>query len=138
MAKEKTKLCVITDPYELPIRGRINGPILTPSEFTMSEIRALLVARFNVFEVNPHNRKEKVKLTFANLNNQNYAPVKKERVIKKPTPPKQNGIFSTPNKLRERALNSGPISASHEIIKEAPLEREEPIEFESVDSPDIF
>ena len=108
MAKEKTKLCIVTDPYELPIRGRVNGPILSPSEFTMSELRSLLVARFNVYEVNPHNRSEKTKLTFANLNNDNYMPIKKHRNIKKSAPPKS--VFTTRNPLRDRALGKAPVT----------------------------
>ena len=87
MADIKTKLCIIKDPYPLPIRGKINGPVLKPSEFTIDELRQLLVGHFDVWEVDPHNKKNKIKLSFGNLGKDNFAPVKREKIV--PTP----GIF---------------------------------------------
>jgi len=83
MATEITKLCVIPDYYHpLPIRGMVNGPVIKPSKFTMTEIRALVAANIKIYEVNPHNKKERVRLTFNNLNEEHFQPVKRERVIR--------------------------------------------------------
>ena len=112
MVKEKSKLCIIEDPYELPIRGRINGPILTPSEFSMSELRQLLVAHVKVYEVNPRNKKEKVKLTFQNLGKDNFVPMKKERILSTPAPKKNVSI--TPKPFRQ-AKNEVPNIITQEV-----------------------
>ena len=123
MADKDTILCVITDPYPLPIRGGVNGPILVPSKFTVDEIRHLLVARFHVFAVNPHNKKERTQITFRNLGTEIYPPVKKERVVSTKRP------ASSTDKV---------MGAKKPTVFQNRNEKKEIQEMDIVDSPDFF
>ena len=82
------KLCVI--PYDGPIQelGGIRGPIVRPTKIQISVLITLINRGIPVMEVNPRNPKERIRLTFRNVNSQIFkmqapavAQPKKEDVI---------------------------------------------------------
>lgn len=62
----------------LPIKGGINGPILTPVELDNSEVILLITKGYDVREVNPYNEKECVRLTRLNHNKIKFTKPEKE------------------------------------------------------------
>lgn len=77
----KTKLCIITTCAELPIMGGIHGPLHTPSPLTYREIITLINNGIDVYEVNPKNRSQKVKLTSFNAVKENFTTDKEVQVV---------------------------------------------------------
>lgn len=77
----KTKMCIITTCAELPIMGGIHGPLHTPSPLTYREIITLINNGIDVYEVNPRNKSEKVKLTSTNAIKENFSNIKEVQVV---------------------------------------------------------
>lgn len=76
-----TKLCIVVSGGTLPILGGISGPILSPSKITISDIVTLLNAGKEVYEVNPWNRSQKVKLTTMNALDENFTRKSSTNII---------------------------------------------------------
>lgn len=77
----KSKLCIITTCAELPIMGGIHGPLHTPSPLTPREIITLINNGIEVYEVNPLNKSEKVRLTATNAVKENFTIKKEVKVV---------------------------------------------------------
>lgn len=76
------KLCTITNSGPIPELGGIRGPVTKPTELPMTLIRTLINEGYTIYEVNPMNRNEKVRLTFGNVNTVNfYKKVKKTQPV---------------------------------------------------------
>lgn len=76
------KLCTISNSGPIPELGGIRGPITKPTELSMTLIRTLINEGYTIYEVNPMNRNEKVRLTFSNVNSVNfYKKVKKAQSV---------------------------------------------------------
>ena len=71
---------LVTVNYNGPIieLGSICGPISTPSQLTIDAISRLVLNKKEVWEYNPNNKREKVRLTFSNLNKDNFNKKKDE------------------------------------------------------------
>ena len=72
---KKTKYVTIESSGKLEPLGGISGPITTPSYIDISVIVSLINMRKVVYEVNPANRNEKIRLTRLNVFNDNFASV---------------------------------------------------------------
>ena len=68
----KTKLVTIESYGKLHALGGIMGPIITPCRIDISTIIMLMNSGKIVYEVNPSNVKEKVRLTRLNVNKDNF------------------------------------------------------------------
>lgn len=71
---------LVTVNYNGPIieLGSICGPISTPSQLTIDAISRLVLNKKEVWEYNPNNKREKVRLTLSNLNKDNFNKKKDE------------------------------------------------------------
>ena len=72
------KLCVILSEGIIPELGNLRGPVVKPTKIDTSIIISLVNNGFLVEEVNPRNYNERVRLTFANINSNNFLPKKKK------------------------------------------------------------
>lgn len=70
MAKEK--LCVVLADGRIPELGGIIGPVAVPTKIAYSSIVSMLNRGLPVYEVNPKNVNERVRLTFRNVNAVNF------------------------------------------------------------------
>lgn len=98
LSMDDTKLVVIKTTSSIPELGGISGPVTTPTELPIKKILQLVNGHRLVYEVNPDNYKEQVKLTISNIRDVNFkkAPVaakveapkkqdaKKEEAVKVP------------------------------------------------------
>ena len=66
------KIVVMT--MGIPELGGISGPILTPQDFPIGIVQALVNSRRKVYECNPKNPSERILLTISNVNANNFAP----------------------------------------------------------------
>lgn len=81
MAKEK--LCVVLAEGRIPELGGILGPVSVPTKIARSSIIAMLNRGLPIYEVNPKNVNERVKLTFKNVNSVNFmTKVRKSEPVK--------------------------------------------------------
>jgi hypothetical protein len=72
---EARKLCIIKTNGPIPELGYITGPVLTPCKIRMSDLRRLVGNGKAVYELNPKNPEEIVKLTVQNIERDNFAPI---------------------------------------------------------------
>ena len=123
----KTKLCIITTCAELPIMGGIHGPLHTPSPLTYREIITLINNGIDVYEVNPKNRSQKVKLTAFNAVKENFATNKEVQVVP-----------SLIKDAKEKAEDNKPITKAvkTEVVKEQVNKPEAEIKNEAKDKSD--
>lgn len=66
------KLIVVKSIGRLPIYGGISGPITNPTLMKETDIISLINNRKDVYEVNPYNNEEIIKLTRTNYNKINF------------------------------------------------------------------
>lgn len=66
------KLITIESQCELPELGGVMGPIKAPVEMTIPKIISLINRGLVVYDVNPKNKKEKVRLTTTNVRTDNF------------------------------------------------------------------
>lgn len=66
------KLIIVKSIGRLPIYGGISGPITTPTLMKETDIVSLINNRKDVYEVNPYNNEETIKLTRINYNKINF------------------------------------------------------------------
>ena len=69
-----TKKIVVMTMGIIPELGGISGPILTPQDFPIGIVQALVNSRRKVYECNPKNPSERILLTISNVNANNFAP----------------------------------------------------------------
>ncbi len=62
------KLYVILTAKKINCLNHITGPVTTPTELDPVDALDLVRSGFDVYEVNPYNKKEKVKVTVYNFN----------------------------------------------------------------------
>ena len=85
LSMDDTKLVVIKTTGTIPELGGISGPVTTPSEFPIKKILQMVNGHRLVYEVNPKNYKEQVKLTISNIRQVNFkkeAPAQKAETKK--------------------------------------------------------
>lgn len=123
----KTKLCIITTCAELPIMGGIHGPLHTPSPLTYREIITLINNGIDVYEVNPKNRSQKVKLTAFNAVKENFTTNKEVQVVS-----------SFIKDAKEKAEDNKPVvkTVKTEVVKEQVNKPEAEIKNEAKDKSD--
>lgn len=75
MAKknEAVKLVTIETKGSIVELGGISGPVINPTILPISTIVALLNGHKKVFEVNPANKDEKIRLSLKNVRTENFA-----------------------------------------------------------------
>ena len=78
-----TKLVTIESAGKISILGGIQGPITNPCRLSTDSIIELINSGKIVYEVNPKNSKEKIRLTRLNVYKTNFASTIKETVDKK-------------------------------------------------------
>lgn len=84
----KRKLATIESAGKISALGGLNGPFMTPKYYDIDILISLVNANKIVYEVNPYNRKEKIRLTRQNILADNFAQsVKKDttKIINKPS-----------------------------------------------------
>ena len=69
---EKTKYIIIESYGPISTLGGISGPIKTPFKLEVSKIVKLICERKVVYEVNPLNKNEKIRLTRNNISKNNF------------------------------------------------------------------
>ena len=76
----KEKLCVVPTDGRIAELGGIIGPVSRPTKISYSAIVSMLNRGVPVYEVNPKNVNERVRLNFRNVNSVNFFPkVKKSQ-----------------------------------------------------------
>lgn len=68
----RTKYVTIESPGKISVLGGLLGPITTPSYIDINIIISLINSGKVVYEVNPSNVKEKIRLTRKNVLNYNF------------------------------------------------------------------
>lgn len=84
------KLVIIESAGPIEALGGISGPIKTPSSLSTNVISDLINSGKVVYEINPRNYNEKVKLTRLNVNTNNFQSNVKKTVENKREIIKQN------------------------------------------------
>ena len=102
----RTKLVTIETSGKIRELGGITGPITTPCKLDMNIIISLINSGKVVYEVNPENKTEKVRLTRSNLSGDNFVkpePIKKV-YQKVETKPETKCSHKNYNKHRENVV----------------------------------
>ena len=76
-----SKLCVILTDGAIPELGNARGPITRPTRIPRNAVISIMNRGLNIQEVNPRNFNERVKLTFSNINSNNFLPKPKKPVV---------------------------------------------------------
>lgn len=74
------KLVTIESGGPIRVMGGISGPIKTPTSLSTTAIISLINDNMVVYEVNPKNYNEKIRLTRLNINSDNFKTVTKEKI----------------------------------------------------------
>lgn len=74
------KLVTIESSGPIRAMGGISGPIKTPTSLSTAAIISLINDNMVVYEVNPKNYNEKIRLTRLNINSDNFKTVTKEKI----------------------------------------------------------
>lgn len=82
MAIELEKLCIIDHYGTIRELGGITGPVLSPHKYAVSKILSMVNSGITVYEVNPADRNDKIRLTRSTVKTVNFPVVKKETVTK--------------------------------------------------------
>lgn len=84
MARNEAKLVIIKSTGKIPQLGGMIGPLLTPTKMDISVIISLINGGKIVYEVNPANKSEMVRLDRLNVRKTNFAKdLRKEILAKK-------------------------------------------------------
>ncbi len=70
--KYPTKRVIITNTTQLHELGGISGPIYHPTSIPINKIRELIRNGINVYEVDPNDSKNKIKLDLKNFDKVNF------------------------------------------------------------------
>lgn len=68
------KLVVVNHSGPILELGSITGPIISPSRVSTDIVARMVSNNKIVYEVNPNNRSERIKLTIANVRKDNFGP----------------------------------------------------------------
>jgi hypothetical protein len=117
----KRKLVTVADFGPIMELDGIGGPLRTPTNITLSAICQMVVNGKTVFEHNPANVKEKVRLTLSNVKADNF--VNEEPVVE-PEPVPQD-VIPTPEEV-EQSLDAA--TTATENLAEALAEATAPVE----------
>ena len=63
------KLYVITTPKNIIGMDDIQGPLTTPTPMKFNNVLEMVRRGYEIYQVNPYNHSEKVKVTISNINN---------------------------------------------------------------------
>lgn len=98
------KLVVIQSIGALPELGGISGPIINPSLIGVDTIVRLLNNHRAVYEVNPANLKERVRLNLKNVKRENFPPVTVQPTAK--ILPKNDYVVNTKEPAKEEVKHN--------------------------------
>lgn len=110
-----TKLCLIKTNKIVPELYNMSGPFFNPVELTVEQITSMINRGVPVYEVNPYNKKETLRLNRFLANQVNFkVPVKKASVVNSnhASVVSETG-YTTPrttnyNNKRDRQKDNGP------------------------------
>ena len=117
----RTKFVTIESYGPLRVLGGIMGPITSPCYLDISVIISLINSGKIVYEVNPKNTKEKVRLTIDNVLKYNFdfKVIKENTNSKTTTPKKSNMVVSKPqvkpNEVKKEIIK--PEKVKNEIVE---------------------
>lgn len=115
-----TKLCSVPTYGTIKELGNITGPIMSPIPLTYEQLILLINKRYLVYEHNPANPSQKVKLTRANLRSTNFE-VKVDLGQKIKMPKDSNLTVSRPtSKSQARRAAVQYVSKKQEVKEEEP------------------
>lgn len=123
LLNSKRKLCIVKNNGPLHELGGISGPILAPCQLSMRAIINMVQNGRNVYEVNPKNMKETVKLNIKNVQLNNFPepqkfvlPEDKKAPVKPEVVKKENNI-----EAKQTNIGGGPVKEERldTIVKEA-------------------
>ena len=77
----KRKLCIVKTNGPIVEMGNINGPVLTPCRINLDVLARMVGNGKVIYEINPKNQDEQVKLTVHNVLSDNFAT--KEEIMQK-------------------------------------------------------
>lgn len=122
------KLVIIKSGGSLPIRGGINGPILTPISLDLKDIVTLLNKFKDVYEVNPYTG-EQIKLTRTNCTTENFKKVVHEVVSTSEM--KEEPNTEPPQKKDETDKTDEKVTVT-DVVSETKTEEVKPAKFTAV------
>ena len=64
-----SKLYTITTPKKIIGMADIMGPLTTPSEIEFNNVLEMVRLGYDIYQVNPYDHNEKIKVTLSNINN---------------------------------------------------------------------
>lgn len=82
---EPKKLVVVEVNGPISELGGIQGPIINPCSLPVKTIVQMVGSHKKVFEVNPFNQSERVRLTLKNVNSVNFQPPIARQTLKEAT-----------------------------------------------------
>ena len=62
------KLYIVTTPKKILGMADIVGPLTTPSEIKFTDVLQMVRLGYNIYQVNPYDHSEKIKVTITNIN----------------------------------------------------------------------
>lgn len=77
------KLYVILTAKKINCLNHITGPVTTPTELNVVDALELVRSGFDVYEVNPYNKKERVKVTVYNFNSIRFKTTESDMIARK-------------------------------------------------------
>lgn len=90
-------LYTITTPKPIPCLGNITGPITNPVKLSLPNVMKLLSNGYEVYQHNPADKRERVKVTIENVNTIHFTKTKNEVV--------QNRVLNREIKKEQEPMN---------------------------------
>ena len=117
--EKATKLVVVETYGSISELGGINGPILNPAKIDIDLIVRMINNNKKVFEVNPKNYSERVRLTLKNARTVNFDNAKPAVVTTKPVTAKKTTSTAAPTTeaKKEEVKKSDDISKDGDFTK---------------------
>ncbi len=120
MKKSNMHLYTVLDPRPIECLGGICGPIQHPTEISESDIILMIRDGFTIYQHNPHNLREKVKVTRLNFNSITFKTSRydgfKTRALNKEVRSEDKKV-SAPAPRKEEKKKKGTDTETKEIEK---------------------
>lgn len=112
----KRKLCIVKNNGPIHELGGISGPILAPCNISMRAIINMVQNGRNVYEINPRNMKEMVKLDIKNVQSDNFPKPSKFILPEEKKPEVKPQVVSKDNSVEVKQDNITPTPVEDKLV----------------------
>lgn len=116
------KQYIILTAKRIKCLKNITGPVTSPVELSLLDVLELVESGFDVYEVNPYNKKERVKVTPYNYNSITFKTTLSDMIARKKLNREIQNIDKKSNKTSENNTKVEKVEHKKEEPKEIKIE----------------